>query len=141
MLDTQRRVLGPEHPDTLLTVGTLALTLALEEHYAEAAKLYRELLDANRRVLGPNHPDTLISEYNLACVEAHQGHKDEALSLLRDAVDHGLPPSADLGIDNEPDLKSLHGDARFTALVAHAKHVAEEKQKGASAAATGQKAN
>jgi non-specific serine/threonine protein kinase/serine/threonine-protein kinase len=127
VLDTQRRVLGPEHPHTLLTMGNLALTLALEEHYAEAAKLYRELLDANRRVLGPEHPDTLISEYNLACVEAHQGHKDEALSFLRDAVDHDLSPSADLGIDKDPDLKSLHGDPRFAALVEHAKEVAQAK--------------
>jgi non-specific serine/threonine protein kinase/serine/threonine-protein kinase len=127
VLDTQRRVLGPEHPDTLLTVGTLALTLAIERQYAEAAKLYRELLDANRRVLGPEHPDTLISEYNLACVEAHLGHKDEALSFLRDAVDHGLPPSADLGIDKEEELQSLHGDPRFAALVEHAKEVAQAK--------------
>jgi hypothetical protein len=27
----------------------------------------------------------------------------------------------DLGIENDPDLKPLHGDPRFDALVAHAK--------------------
>jgi eukaryotic-like serine/threonine-protein kinase len=137
VLDTQRRVLGPEHPNTLNTLGTLALTVALENHYAEAEKLYRELLDANRRVLGPEHPDTLVSEYNLACVEAHQGRSDEALSLLREAVDHGLAPGADLALDKDPDLKSLHYDPRFNALVTHAKEVAQAK----TAAAAQQKPN
>jgi non-specific serine/threonine protein kinase/serine/threonine-protein kinase len=137
VLEVQSRVLGPEHPNTLLTVGTLALTLGLEERYTEAEKLYRELLDANRRVLGPEHPDTLIAEYNLACVVAHQGRSDQALSLLRDAVDHGLPPAADLGIDKDPDLKSLYGDPRFDALVSHAKELAQAK----TAAAAQQKPN
>jgi eukaryotic-like serine/threonine-protein kinase len=137
VLDTQRRVLGPEHPNTLNTVGNLALTVALEGHYTEAEKLYRELLDANRRVLGPEHPDTLISEYNLACVVAHQGRSDEALSILRETVDHGLAPSADLAIDKDPDLKSLHGDPRFDALVSHAKKLAQAK----TAAAAQQKPN
>jgi pentatricopeptide repeat protein len=49
-----------------------------------------------------------------------KGNRDEAFSLLREAVDHGLPPNADLGIEKDPDLKSLHGDPRFAALVAHA---------------------
>jgi hypothetical protein len=40
---------------------------------------------------------------------------------LREAVDHGLSADLDLTIEKETDFKSLHGDPRFDALVAHAK--------------------
>jgi hypothetical protein len=40
---------------------------------------------------------------------------------LREAVDHGLAPTFDLVIEKDLLLKSLHGDPRFAARVAHAK--------------------
>ena len=135
-LDLDRRVLGPEHPDTLLTISNLANTLADEGHYAEAEKLYHENIEVQRRVLGPEHPDTAASVYNLGFLAARQGRRDEALSLIRQAVDHGLAPVYDLHVEKDPDLISLHGDPRFTALVAHAKEVAQSKT-----AATAQKTN
>ena len=128
-LDIRRRVLGPEHLDTLRSVNNLASVLTEEGHYAEAEKLQREALDVQRRVLGPEHPATARSTYNLGCLAALRGRIDEALSLLREAVDHGLPSGVDLGIDKDPDLKSLHGDPRFAALVAHAKERAAAAQK------------
>ncbi|MGB2889925.1 MAG: tetratricopeptide repeat protein, partial [Candidatus Acidiferrales bacterium] len=77
------------------------------------------------RVLGPNHPDTALSTYNLACFAAREDKRDEAISLLREAIDHGLAPEADLQVEKDPDLKSLHGDPRFDAIVTDAKqHVA-----------------
>jgi len=120
-LDVQRRVLGPEHLDTLASTNNLAVVLLEEGHYAEAEKSFRETLEVKRRVLGPEHPNTAIATYNLGSSAAHLGRRDEALALLREAVDHGLPPISDLGIDKDPHLKSLHGDPRFAALVAHAK--------------------
>jgi len=120
-LDIQRRVLGPEHTDTLKSMSNLGVVMVEEGHYTEAEKLFRETLNIQRRVLGSEHPDTATSSYDLGCIVAHRGGRDEALSLLREAVDHGLPDFVDLGIDKDPDLKSLHGDPRFDALVADAK--------------------
>jgi serine/threonine protein kinase len=60
-VEIQRRVLGPEHPDTLSSLNLLASDLRREGHYAEAEKLNRETLEIRRRVLGPEHPDTLVS--------------------------------------------------------------------------------
>lgn len=120
-LDIRRRVLGPEHPDTLRSLGTLGGVLTDEGHYPEAEKLHREALDVQQRVLGPEHPDTAITTYNVGCIAAHQGQRDKALSLLREVVDHGLSVEGDSGMDKDPDLKSLHGDPRFDALVASAK--------------------
>jgi serine/threonine protein kinase len=128
-LEVQMRVLGPEHPLTLASVMDLGNVLTEEGRYTEAEKLYREALNVQRRVLGPEHPDTALSIYNLACVAAHRGQRAESLSLLREAVDHGLEAYVDLGIDKDPDLKSLHEDPRFTALVAHAKERAASAQK------------
>jgi eukaryotic-like serine/threonine-protein kinase len=129
VLELNRRVLGPEHPDTLHSMNNLAVLLAAEGRYAEAEKLNREALELNRHVLGPEHPDTAASTYNLACIAARTGKGDEALSLLREAVDHGLESQYDLGIEKDPDLKSLRGDSRFDTLVAHAKERAAGVQK------------
>ncbi|HVN04508.1 MAG TPA: serine/threonine-protein kinase [Bryobacteraceae bacterium] len=128
-LDIRRRVLGPEHLETLLSKMNLALVLDKEDRHAEAEKLLRETLDIQRRVLGPDHPRTALSTYNLGVFSVHQGNRGEALSLLQDAVDHGLPPNVDLGIEKDPDLQSLHGDPRFPALVAHAKERAAAARK------------
>jgi serine/threonine protein kinase/tetratricopeptide (TPR) repeat protein len=127
-LEIERRLKGPEHPDTVDSMNNLAATLAEEGRYAESEKLFRETLEIRRRVLGPEHPKTAETLYNLGCVAAMNGDRDEALSLLREAIDHGLPPKYDLELNGDDDLKSLDGDPRFVALVAHAKqHAAAQK--------------
>ena len=89
-------------------------------HYADAKKLFDEVLDIEQRVLAPDQPERAGTEYDLASLLAHTGHNAQALSLLRHAVDHGLPPQTALGIEKDSAFNSLHGDPRFTALVAHA---------------------
>jgi non-specific serine/threonine protein kinase/serine/threonine-protein kinase len=128
-LKIRRRILGPAHPETLQSINLLANALAGEGRYAEAEKLHREILDIQRRALGPEHPDTASSKYNVGCMLARKGNRDEALSLLREAVDHGLSPVADLAIEKDPDLESLHGDPGFATLVADAKKRAAAAQK------------
>jgi eukaryotic-like serine/threonine-protein kinase len=132
VLGTERRVLGPEHPNTLNGMMSLGNALMEEGHYAEAEKVYLDAFHGEQRVLGTEHPDTAMTAYDLGCVEAHQGHKAEAISYLTQAVDHGLEPYGDLGMPKDPDLNALHGDPRFTAVVAHAKEVAQAKQKPAA---------
>ena len=129
VLDIRRRALGPNHPDTLRSMNDLANVLNHEGRYVEAEKLGRQALDLRRRVLGPDHPETANSTYTLACIMARQNRRNEALSLLREAVEHGLPTYAILGMDQDPDLKSLHGDPRFEALVAKARQATASKAK------------
>jgi eukaryotic-like serine/threonine-protein kinase len=129
ILPIQSRVLGPEHPDTLVLRGNLAIALAKQARYQEAEGLYRETRAIQQRVFGPEHAYTAASTYNLACLAAVQGHRDEALSLLDQAVGHGLAPSVALTIENDDDLKSLHGDSRFVTIVARAKKVDPGSQK------------
>ena len=112
-----------------MSMDNLAGYLAAEGRYAEAEKLERATLDTRRRVLGPEHPDTAGFTYNLGFIALRKGKRDEALAHLQEAVDHGLAPGHDLGIGQDPDLSPLHGDARFDALVAHAKERAAAAQK------------
>jgi eukaryotic-like serine/threonine-protein kinase len=130
-LQTEKRVLGPEHPDTLASETNLAAVYFQEGKYAQAEALFTQELEIRKRVLGPEHPDTAQTLYNLACAAAQRGDKDRAIALLSQSVDHGLPRNDALGIENDRDLTSLHGDPRFLALVARAKQVAEAKQKAA----------
>ena len=128
-LATQRRVLGPENPDTLASMSDLAENLIKMHKYVEAETMLKETRDIQRRVLGPENPDTAISTYDLGTVAVLRRRPDDAFALLREAVDHGLPPDGDLSIEKDVDLKSLHGDPRFAALVAHAKERAAAAQK------------
>jgi hypothetical protein len=57
------------------------------------------------------------------------GRRDAALTLLSQAVDRGLEPNHDLGMAKDSDLKSLHGDPRFYALVKHARERGTAAQK------------
>ncbi|MEV4049287.1 tetratricopeptide repeat protein, partial [Streptomyces sp. NPDC049744] len=60
------RVLGPDHPDTLLTRQEHAWELDQAGKHTEAARQYAELAADRARVLGPDHPDTLLTRPNHA---------------------------------------------------------------------------
>jgi tetratricopeptide (TPR) repeat protein len=121
-------VLGPEHVDTLGLKTSLAIDLAKQGRYQEAEELYKEIRAIQERVLGPENPYTAVSTYNLGCLAAVQGHATQALSLLREAVDHGLRSAIAVNMGQDDDLKSLHGDPRFAALVGHSKQVAAPQE-------------
>jgi hypothetical protein len=70
---TRERVLGEEHPDTLLSMNNLALTYLNQEQWKEAEELQVRVMQTRRRVLGDEHPDTLTSIGNLASTYNHQG--------------------------------------------------------------------
>ena len=120
VLNIRRRVAGAEHQDTVRSMSNLGATLTHRGKYGEAEKVEREALDIQRRILGREHPDTAATIYNLACIAAHQGRRGEALSLLREALDDHLDVETMLGMEKEPELKSLQGDPRFEALIERA---------------------
>jgi len=128
-LEIQRRVLGPEHRDTLITMNGLGNTLAGAGRFDEAEKLLRQTLDIQTRLYGPDNPRTADTVYNIASVAAKRGNFDKAFSLLKHTLEHGLAPADALMIESDPDLKALHNDPRFPALVADAKQHAAQKSK------------
>jgi tetratricopeptide (TPR) repeat protein len=76
VLEATTRVLGEEHPRTLVSMNNLALTLAAQGDHAGARRLQERELEATTRVLGEEHPDTLVSMNNLA--ETLRGQGDHA---------------------------------------------------------------
>ena len=59
-LEIRRRVLGPEHPDTLNSMNNLASEGYIPQgKYAQAETLLSQALEILRRVSGPERPDTL----------------------------------------------------------------------------------
>lgn len=72
-LAIQRRVLGPEHPDTFLSMGNLADAYARDGKYAEAEPLFNQTVEISRRVLGPEHPRTFAFLMDLASMYQRQG--------------------------------------------------------------------
>ena len=63
---SDKRVLGPEHPDTLAARSELACWTGEAGDPAAARDLFAALLPVRERVLGPEHPDTLAARGNLA---------------------------------------------------------------------------
>jgi len=123
-LEIQLRVLGADHALTLRSLANLRSIFMNEHNNGEAEKVARQIQARQLRVWGSEHPYTAYATYFVACLVAEQGRKTEALSLLKEAVDHGLDAKTDLGLADEDELKGLHGDPRFTALIRHAKEQA-----------------
>ncbi len=120
-IDLDRRVLGPEHGETLVSLENGAIDLSYEGRYGEAEKLLRELVQTASKA---NQPDQsgLLSQawYAFACAAAVAGHRDDALDYLSRSIDYGGRQTPGW-IATDPDLKSLHGDPRFEALLAKAR--------------------
>ena len=55
-LEAQERVLGPDHPETLVSLNNLAVLYDDQERYKEAEALYRRALEARERVSARSIP-------------------------------------------------------------------------------------
>jgi len=86
-LESCEHVLGPEHPNTLTSLSTLAGCMRALGDVAEALPLYRRALESCERVLGPEDPSTLACLGNLALCLRLRGDAKEALPLYRRALE------------------------------------------------------
>ena len=77
----QARVLGEDHPDTLITRNQLANVYRFAGRLDEAITLYENLLSDRIRVLGEDHPQTLWTRCDLAEAYKDAGRLDEAITL------------------------------------------------------------
>ena len=83
VLYARDRVLGPEHPHTLITRRNIAFwTGDAAGDPAAARDLLTELLPAFERVLGPEHPETLWARGNLAFWTGEAGDPAAARDLF-----------------------------------------------------------
>jgi hypothetical protein len=81
VMETRKRVLGRDHPDTLASMGNLASTYLSQRRWKEAEELEMQVIETRKKVLGEKHPDTLINISNLASTYLSQGRWKEAEEL------------------------------------------------------------
>ncbi|MBU8870134.1 MAG: serine/threonine-protein kinase [Gemmatimonadales bacterium] len=86
-LETNRRILGDEHPETLNSISYMGSLLRSMGKYDEALVYYQEALDGSRRVLGQEHQGTLASTNNMGALLRVMGKYDEALVYCREALE------------------------------------------------------
>jgi tetratricopeptide (TPR) repeat protein len=86
LLPDQTRVLGADHPDTLITHNNIAAWTGETGEAHEALRLFRELLPNQTRVLGADHLDTLRTRGNIAHWTGETGEAHEALRLCRELL-------------------------------------------------------
>jgi Flp pilus assembly protein TadD len=86
-LEKRRRVLGQDHPDTLVSINDLGLLRENQGRLDECERLYREALDGYRRVLGPDHPSTLTAMNNMGALLIKRGRAADAEPFCREAAE------------------------------------------------------
>ncbi len=132
-LNLQKKILGPEHPDTLDSASSLGRTLRYQGHYPEAEQLLRQTVQAQERVLGPEDPRTLRSMNGLANTLAYEGKNSEAEQLMRNVL--GKERRV-LGPEDKDTLKSMRD---LSVILREEGHFSEAKQLQAEALALHQR--
>ena len=80
-LADRERLLGPEHPETLIARSNLAVSYRRAGRTSEAVALQERVMAESERVFGPGHPNTLTTRGNLASAYWQAGRTDEAITL------------------------------------------------------------
>jgi eukaryotic-like serine/threonine-protein kinase len=125
VIEIKTRVLGPAHTSTLQSMEMEALGLSREGRYADSEKIFRDVIETAGKT---DQPATVAEAwYNFACAEAARGRTNEAFADLNDAIENGLISPGELSAD--PELKSLHSDPRFDAVVAKARETNSARKK------------
>jgi len=79
-LEAIERLLGPEHPDTLISVVNLGGLFKSMGEYGKA--FHNRILEAHERLLGQEHPTTLITVGNFESLNKSMGLE----------LNHGIQP-------------------------------------------------
>jgi tetratricopeptide (TPR) repeat protein len=120
-VEISRRVLGSEHPSTLLFTLNLAEAYDAQGKKTQAEALYRQVLEIRRRVLGPEHPDTLYTLSYVAYLHQRRGNyalAETCYAQILAGRRHALGPEnprtleamADLALAYESQGKFVEGE-------------------------------
>jgi hypothetical protein len=75
VMETRKRVLGEEHPDTLTSMNNLARTWKSQRCTKDAISLMRKCCQLRKQIHGPQHPYTeasleTLNEWQMENMEA-----------------------------------------------------------------------
>jgi tetratricopeptide (TPR) repeat protein len=80
------RILGPQHPDTLLVSRRLAAAHLAAGRPAEAAVTFRQVLAVSTRSLGRDHPEAVAAQVGLGRALTACEQPGDAVTVLREAA-------------------------------------------------------
>jgi eukaryotic-like serine/threonine-protein kinase len=100
----QKRVLGPEDPETLRSMSLLGIVLESLGRRNESETVLREALAGQQRVLGPEAPETMVTVGYLSDTLDVEGHLAEAEGLIRHTLAN---QQRTLGAENPATLRSM----------------------------------
>ena len=86
IVDLSAKLLGAEHPLTLIRTAWWAWILYHQKRLEEAEKLERQIVETRLRVLGEKHPDTMDSMVEMAYTIRKQGRWKEAGALMSKGI-------------------------------------------------------
>ncbi|KAH6672830.1 hypothetical protein B0J14DRAFT_627313 [Halenospora varia] len=81
VMETSKKKLGADHPDTLTSMANLASTYRNQGRWDAAEELDVQVIETSKKKLGADHLDTLTSMANLASTFWNQGRWDAAEEL------------------------------------------------------------
>lgn len=85
-VEERLRLLGQEHPDTLMSMTELASLYSSAGRFEEAAHLGSQVMNMKEKVLGVENPETLRSMALMAAMLQVQGQLKEAEQMYRRAL-------------------------------------------------------
>jgi len=83
-METFKKKLGADHPDTLTSMANLAFTWEEQSWDGEAVDLIRECVRLHQRILGLNHPNYISS---LELLEEWETEQTDTGALARDMAE------------------------------------------------------
>ncbi len=98
------KILGPDHPNTLASMGNLASIYQNQGRWEEAEELEVQVIERRKRVLGVENPDTLTSMECLASTYRDQGRWKEAEELGIQLIETSVRV---LGLEHPDTLTSM----------------------------------
>ncbi|KAL8856213.1 MAG: hypothetical protein Q9178_007178 [Gyalolechia marmorata] len=110
VLEKLRRILGDNHPSTIIAMSNLASTLRIQGQLDETASMQQKVLEKLRRILGDEHPKTILAIGSLANTLHDQGRLGEAASMQQEVLEK---LRRILG-DNHPDTISVMSNLAST---------------------------
>ena len=79
-LVSREMVLGKEHPDTLMSVYSLAYLLHHKKRYKDAEVFYHRAYSGYRKTLGEKHPTTAV------CSRHYSSHLEDPMKKLTSEI-------------------------------------------------------
>jgi tetratricopeptide (TPR) repeat protein len=117
---------GEEHPNTLMTMGNIAIMLGFQGKWVEAEEMHREELRLVKKALGEKHPQTLATKGNLALAVLGQWKYAKAEEMYRELLLLDKEVLGEKHLDTVVSIQNLGGALRGQGRAAEAEQLHRE---------------